>query len=42
MYPPNLAGGATPTGALLATPAISAITAVRSQLLVAAAALRTE
>ena len=39
MYPPNLAGGATPTGALLATPAI---TAFRAQLLVAAAALRTE
>ena len=39
MYPPNLAGGATPTGALLATPAI---TANPAQLLAAAAALRTE
>ncbi|MEN9462224.1 MAG: hypothetical protein RLZZ355_154 [Pseudomonadota bacterium] len=39
MYPPNLAGGATPTGALLATPAI---TANPAQLSLAAAALRTE
>lgn len=42
MYPPNLAGGATPTGALLATPAITAITANPAQLSLAAAALRTE
>ena len=39
MYPPNLAGGATPPGALLATPAI---TANPAQLSLAAAALRTE
>ena len=39
MYPPSLAGGATPTVALLATPAI---TANPAQLSLAAAALRTE
>ena len=39
MYPPNLAGGATPTGALLATPAI---TANPAQLSLAAAALHPE